>query len=288
MGVWLEKTNHPDAPQIEETPQMRWGHILEQPLADWFTKQTGIPAYRCGMLGHPELPWQLYTPDRLAEDDSLVEFKTTSPWNAEEWDDGKVSDHAELQVQHGMAVTGKKRAYVVVGIWGQEPQMRIVERDESLIHDLTKIEAEFWSLVETMTPPPLGSHPLDSAILDHLHPHGDPDAAVELSPDAYAALVEYKKMTRQMREIGAAREELRARVAAELGPAVVGTWQQRPVVSWRNTGPVDEASLRAALPEIADHYTTLRPALDTAALFSAQGEQVTPFRSRRFLPAHKI
>lgn len=287
MGVWLEKTGHPDAPQIEETPMMRWGHILEQPLADWFTRETGIAAHRCGMLGHPDLEWQLYSPDRLAEDDALVEFKTTSPWNAEEWDDGKVSDHAELQVQHGMSVTGKKRAYVVVGIWGQEPRMRVVERDDALINDLTRIEARFWELVQSMTAPPL-SHPVDSGLMDHLHPFADPELAVELSSDAYQALIQYKKLTRQMHEMTAARDELRAVIASELGDAAIGTWQQRPVISWRNTGAVDERSLREALPDLVDLYTVMRPELDTHALYAERSREVASFRSRRFLPAHKI
>lgn len=287
MGVWLEKTNHPDAPPVEETPQMRWGHILEQPLSDWFTRQTGIQAHPCGMLGHPDLEWQLYTPDRLAEDDSLVEFKTTSPWNADEWDDGKVSDHAELQVQHGMSVTGKQRAYVIVGIWGQEPQMRVVQRDDALIADLIKIESKFWDMVQSMTPPPL-AHPVDSGIMDHLYPNGNPDLSVELSPDAYHALIEYKKLTRQMNEMNAARDELRACIASELGDAAIGTWQSRPVVSWRNTGPLDEKLLRATMPELADHYTVARPALDTHALYVERPREVASFRSRRFLPAHKI
>jgi putative phage-type endonuclease len=285
LGVWLDKTGHPDAPQVEETPLMRWGHILEAPLSAWFTAHTGIPAHRCGMLGHPNIPWQLYTPDRLAEDDSIVEFKTTSQWNASEWEDGKTSDRAEIQVQHGMSVTGKRRAYVVVGIWGQEPEMRIIERDDALIADLVKIETEFWAMVQSMTPPALTGHPGDSALLTHLHPYGNPDQSVELSPAAYEALRSYRELTGKINDLEASRDAARALVCAEMGDASIGTWMDRQVVTWRNTGPVNENTLRTVLPELADQYTVTRDVLDTKSLYTAMSELIAPYRSRRFLSA---
>lgn len=288
LGVWLDKVEHPDAPTVEETPQMRWGHLLEEPLAQWFTENTGVKSYRCGMLGHPQIPWQLYTPDRLAEDDAIVEFKTTGPWNAAEWDDGKTSDRAEIQVQHGFSVTGKKRAYVVVGIWGQDPQMRIIERDDALIEDLNKIESQFWQMVQDQTPPALTGHPTDSSILAHLHPHGDTARSVELSQEAYEALVLYKQTGARIDELDAQRDKLRAVVAAELGDAAEGTWKDQTVVSWRNTGLINEKALRAEQPELAQEFTIARPALDTKSFYAAHAGLASRYRSRRFLPAAKI
>lgn len=287
LGVWLEKTGSPNAPQVAETPVMRWGNLLEQPLAEWFTKSTGIEVYECGMLGHPMIEWQLYTPDRLAEDDALVEFKTTNPWNSDEWSNGKVSDRAELQVQHGMAVTGKSKAYVVVGIWGEDPQMRVVQRDERLIEDLTRIEAAFWDLVQSQIPPPLTGHATDADLMAQLHPQAD-GSCIELSQRAYDALVGYKNLGEQIKQLEATREALQARVTAELCSASDGTWQGRTVVTWRNTAGLDQQMLAELYPDLAKQYEVVKTGIDTKALYADHPELVSPLRARRFLPANKI
>jgi putative phage-type endonuclease len=285
LRVWLEKTSDQLDADIDN-PHMHWGRMMEAPLLDWFVETTGIEVFRCGMLGHPSIDWMLFTPDALAADDAIVEIKTVGPYfSANAWEDGKTPDRAVVQVHHGMAVTGKQRAYVVGGIWGAEPQLRVIERDDAIVAELIKLETEFWELVQTETPPPLGTHPDEAALLRLLYPLGNPDLAVELTPYAVDALRRYQSLGDQINELKAARDQLQALVTSELGEATEGTWQGQPVVSWRNNAPLSEKLLRAEHPDLAAEYTIQKNALNRDALYRDHPEITSRLRARRFLPS---
>jgi putative phage-type endonuclease len=283
LRVWLEKTSSEPDDQIDN-PHMHWGRMMEGPLLEWFTETTGIAVFRCGMLGHPSIDWMRFTPDALTTDDAIVEIKTVGPFaTADAWGNGKTPDRAVVQVQHGMYVTGKQRAYVVGGIWGAEPQLRIIERDDAIIGELVKLETELWEHVTTETPPPLGQHPDEAALIRLLYPVGDPDTAVELSPVAYAALNKYLDLGERAKILTAQRAALQALVTAELGDATEGLWQGKPVVTWRNNAPISEKALRTEHPDLAAEYTIQRDALDTKALYRDHPELTARLRARRFL-----
>lgn len=282
LRVWLEKTS--DDIEDIDNPNMAWGRMMEAPLIEWFEQHTGIAVHRCGMLGHPTIPWMLFTPDGLTDDDAIIEIKTVGPYaTAQAWENGKTPDRAVVQVHHGFYVTGKTRAYVVGGVWGAEPQLRVIERDESIIEELVKLETEFWQYVETETAPPLGNHPDEAALLRLLYPIGDPDLAVELTPRAFAALSAYQRLGEQAKQIEAQRLAAQAIITAELGEATEGTYAGLPVVTWKNNAPISEKQLRALHPDLAAEYTIQRDALDTKALYRDHPEVTTPLRARRFL-----
>lgn len=284
LRVWLEKTSTELDDQLDN-PHMHWGRMMEAPLLEWFTETTGIEVFRCGMLGHPTIDWMLFTPDGLTADDAIVEIKTTGPFaTAQAWEDGKTPDRAVIQVHHGMYVTGKQRAYVVGGIWGAEPQLRVIERDEEIITELLKLETELWEHVETETPPPFGSHPDEAALLRLLYPLGDPDLAVELTPRALGALRSYQGLGDQIKQLQDARDQMQALVTSELGEATEGTYQGLPVVTWRNNAPLSEKLLRTEHPDLAAEYTIQKNALDTKSLYRDHPELTSRLRARRFLP----
>jgi putative phage-type endonuclease len=283
LRVWLEKTS-PEPDEQTDNPLMHWGRMMEAPLLEWFTETTGIEIFRCGMLGHPSIDWMLFTPDALTADDAIVECKTVGPYlSAAAWENGKTPDRAVVQVQHGMYVTGKQRAYVIGGIWGAEPQLRVVERDEAIITELVKLETEFWEYVQNETPPPLGQHPDEAAVLRLLYPLGDPDLAVELTPHAFAALSRYQSLGEQIKLLGEYREAMQALVTAELGEATEGTYAGKPVVTWKNNAPLSEKQLRAQHPDIAAEYTIQKDALDRDRLYHDHPELTSRLRARRFL-----
>lgn len=231
-GLWLEKTGAVES-LVQETPVMRWGNLLEPVLADWFSQATGIKVHRSGMLGHPTREWQLFTPDRLTEDGGILEIKTTGVRGAKAWADGRVADRAAIQLQHGMSVTGLTHGYAVVGIWGEDPLYRIVERDNTLIEDLVHLEAEFWASVLSGNCPPLGNHAADVDLSRHLYPEAGP-GAVDLSPHGYAALAQYVALGEQLKRTEEQRDTLKSLVMTELGDAGEGLWEGRSVVTWRN------------------------------------------------------
>lgn len=161
LQVWLEKTGlyvADDAP----SEAMEWGSLLEPVVADEFSRRSGVPTMACNvLLQHPEHDFMLANVDRIIPNDpvevvgdsGVYEGKTTSPWQRKEWAENRVPDHALLQTEHYLAVTGLPYAYIAVLIGGQRLEWRRVERDEELIAQIVKIESEFWARVVNLDPP---------------------------------------------------------------------------------------------------------------------------------------
>lgn len=139
--LWLDKTGR--GFEKEDTPEMRFGRLIEDDARQVFTEDTGIDVTLSGMHQSTARPWQLYTPDGFTSDGGLLEVKSVGWREAHKWVDGQVADHAEVQVQHGMAVTGAGHAWVVAEIERHFHFTR-VERDPTFIELLIEMELDFW------------------------------------------------------------------------------------------------------------------------------------------------
>lgn len=140
--VWLDKTGR--SGQRETTWLMERGSALEGPLLRWFTKTSGIGHRTVGLQRNNTHPWMLGSLDGLADDDAGIEVKTASWWVRDDWADGQVADHAELQSQWYMAVTGLQRMWVIAAIADDDPVIREVHRDSVLIATLIDACSRFW------------------------------------------------------------------------------------------------------------------------------------------------
>lgn len=172
LELWLMKTRRdtnlrrPDPQDMTEPAY--WGTLLEPIVAASYTKQTGNRVRRVNaVLRHPTIPFMLANLDREVignRDVQLLECKTTGEFGARVWREG-VPDYVQLQVQHQLAVTGRRAADVAVLICGQRLDVHRIERDDALIARLIDLEAAFWHHVETDTPPPAdGSESADRAL----------------------------------------------------------------------------------------------------------------------------
>lgn len=151
--VYLDKIGA--APETEVTWAMIKGSTLEPALINWFVAKTGIPAKPIGLQRNKTRPWMLGSVDALSGDGGIIECKTANWHMRDEWDDEQVSDHAELQSQWYMAVTGRTHAWVVAAVSDDDPVIRRVERDDKLIGDLITAAGRFWhDYVLTATEPP--------------------------------------------------------------------------------------------------------------------------------------
>ena len=88
----------------------------------------------------------------------VLEIKTTSEWNRDQWDTDKVPTAYMLQVQHYLAVTGYDFGYICVLIGGNKFRYWLIERDEELIEMLIQAESEFWYNVQNKIPPNVDGH----------------------------------------------------------------------------------------------------------------------------------
>ena len=144
LELWMEKTgqdaNLPKPDPNDETSPMYWGTLLEPIVAAHYSKRTGNKVRRINaVLQHPRHAWMLANVDREvigASEVQILECKTAGMNGARLWKDG-VPEYVQLQVQHQLAVTGKRAADVAVLICGNELNVYRIERDDELIERLT-------------------------------------------------------------------------------------------------------------------------------------------------------
>ena len=260
--LWLDKTGRlPDEP---ETPAMRFGRLAEPLLRDAFTAETGIDVRRVGLLQSKARPWQQVSLDGLTSDGGILEMKTAGWRLAGDWADGQTADHAEVQIQHALAVTGRSHGWAIALI-EREFHVRRVERDDALIATLTEMERAFWQeCVLADVEPALTAADLD--VTRRLHPTvtdldtawADPDWLRGLLADRADALANLQAAKDALAAIDATlihaigdHEAIGARVDGQ--PLIYAT--RKTITSRR----LDLDALRAEEPETAEKYT--RPSI---------------------------
>ncbi len=248
----------------EENEFMYWGKKLEAVVADEFADRN--PEIRVmdtdEVYQHPQHEWMLASPDRFLDCPDkfrgILEIKTTSAYNAEDWKDGQVPDEYVLQVQHQMAVTGCAYAYVAVLIGGNKYLQQLIPRDDEIIGQLVDIGGRFWDRVITRTPPELDGTAISKALLDVLYPEAAPDAVVELPPVAEGLLAEYADAERREKDAGQEKEAAKNKLKNLLGSAEAGTIDGVPRVTWTNVVAkrLNGDRLKEQQPEVYQQYLT--------------------------------
>lgn len=177
-SIWLRKTRRVPADNGIDTEAMFWGRKLEPIIREVVCERLGLAVEVPGTVQSIERPHMLYSPDGFFSDGSLLETKNTAWFMASRWD-GQIPDHAELQLHHGMYVTGAKRAVAAGLIGGNRLEIVPVERNERLIELIVSKCDEFWrDRVLADREPPIGGTRADRDAVRHLYPEGDGDIYV--------------------------------------------------------------------------------------------------------------
>lgn len=254
--LWLDKTGR--LRDKDTSPRMEAGTRLEPVLRQWFTDEKGIEVRQVGLVASRVRPWQMVSLDGLTADGGIFESKCTSWRLADEWDDGQIADHAEVQAQHGLAVTGRSHAWVVVLIDGWDFQIRRVERDEKLIAAITQMEHDFWhDHVLADREPAIEPNALDA--IKQRYADIDPDAIAAASPADWAPLLrEYREAAHAAKQAAARKDAADAAIRALIGPAEALTVLGERVATCKQitTRRLDSKALRAEHPDLAERYTT--------------------------------
>ncbi|MBO5347377.1 MAG: YqaJ viral recombinase family protein, partial [Lachnospiraceae bacterium] len=144
--LWLEKTGQ-IVPQEEESEYAHFGSVLEPIVKKEFTRVTGLKIRNKKMiLQSEEYPFMLADLDGVITENGemcIFEAKTASAYKQDVWEEGVPMEYI-LQVQHYMAVTGAKKAYVAALVGGNHFYYHEVLRDETLIGQIIEMEKEFW------------------------------------------------------------------------------------------------------------------------------------------------
>lgn len=258
VGVWLEKTGQVEEDDAGEAAY--WGKVLEDVVAREFSERTGLKVMRRNaILQHPQYPFMLANIDRyIVDKDSgrgVLECKTANEYLKGEWEDDKIPEAYQIQVQHYLAVTGLSYGYVAVLVGGNKFRMKRVERDDEVIKHLIKIESDFWRLVEEQIPPEMDGSDASKELLGKLYPESTPETSIEL-PASAKALIEEREQWRAVEDDAKTRKQAAEnKIKQMLGDHELGyvgdtkvTW--KTVVSRR----FDSKSFKLDRPDLYQDY----------------------------------
>lgn len=255
--LWCEKVGECDPPDLSDREQVYWGTVLEDVVAKEFALRTNLKVARLNyILAHPEAPYLTANIDRrVVGEKAGLECKTTSSYQAKEWNDDKVPDHYYLQVQHQLAVTGWDHWYIAVLIGGQRFLWKKIERDESIIAGILTGAAEFWRMVETKEAPPADGTSACSEYLKEKFSEGTPTVvAIEQVEGSYW-INQYnrgKEMENEGKEI---KDTAQNRLCQILGSHELGLCGDT-AVEWKTvkSNRIDTDRLKKERPDVYRQY----------------------------------
>ena len=141
---------------FRDEPEKNWvaleiGKRLEELVVQIFMRRTGLKPYAVRkMFRHPFYPFMLADVDyfvKIGEDVYVVECKTSFSYRMDEWADGNIPLHYELQGRHYAAVTNTK-GVIFLCLHGNSEDtflMRRIDRNLRQEADLIEQEAYFWN-----------------------------------------------------------------------------------------------------------------------------------------------
>ncbi|MCI5903405.1 MAG: YqaJ viral recombinase family protein [Blautia sp.] len=167
LKVYYDKIS--DEISMEDNEAMKQGRDLEDYVARRFMEETGMRVRRANAIFYDEEhPYMLADADRLIIGKPAgLECKTVSPYNADQWKNGKVPVHYQLQCYHYMSVFHAEEWYISALIFGRDFIIRKLTRDETVIRNLREMEGDFWKnhVEKRVMPAPDGSEASDELIL---------------------------------------------------------------------------------------------------------------------------
>ena len=194
LELWMIKTGRIQQNIKEESEghaPLYWGKRLEPLVAEYYSMHTNHKVRRVNaVLQHrdPDKHFMLANLDYSvvgSDEVQILECKTAGEYGAKLWRDG-VPLYVLCQVQHQLAVTGKKAAHICVLLCGHETRIFKVTRSESVIQHIVNAERYFWECVEKDTPPEADASESAAKALQLLYPEHIPFSTTDLSRDEQA------------------------------------------------------------------------------------------------------
>lgn len=172
--LFLEKRQ--EAPvSDEESECILWGSVLEEPVAEEWARRTNRKIRRQPMMTSAAHPFMLVNLDRQIIGDvrgpGVLEVKCFGEWSGRGISNlEQLPDHVYLQLQHALAVTEYEWGSVAILVGGQRLVHFDIERNDEVIAELIRQEAEFWERVQTGNPPSIDGSARTGELLKKLYP----------------------------------------------------------------------------------------------------------------------
>lgn len=144
----FEEALKPGAAAVE---RMHFGHLLEPIVANEFASRTGKKLITVeATFSHKDYPWARANVDRLIVDDEgvpygILECKTTSEYNNEEWEQGEILMSYVYQLNWYLWILDLKYGAFACLVGGNKFYYYEVFRNDELIRDtLIPAAKSFW------------------------------------------------------------------------------------------------------------------------------------------------
>ncbi|MHC1722921.1 MAG: YqaJ viral recombinase family protein [Aminipila sp.] len=258
VELWMDKTEQ--LPFEEgDSEAAYWGHTLESVVREEFAKRSGLTVNTVPcMYQHEEHRFMLANLDGEVYDPKygtcVFEAKTASAFKHAEWN-VEIPEEYYLQVQHYMAVTGYKGAYIAALIGGNQFVWKFIERDDEVISLLIRLEGAFWNYVKTKQVPPIDGSKASTEILAKIYPRAVQDKEVELGEEGLVYIEQYLEAQEQEKKIKEIKDLVGNKLKEMLGDSEIGIAGERKVV-WSNISSVrfNDKSFKEKEPEKYNQY----------------------------------
>jgi len=237
-----------------------WGTRLESLVREEFTLRTGIEVIPVNQILQSEaFPYMLANLDGRIEHPEygpcIFEAKTTNAYLSGKWEGDAIPDEYLLQIQHYMAVTGYKGAYIAVLIGGNTFKWKFIERDEEIITFLIQLEGDFWGHVQSGVPPSLDGSNASADFLSKKFPDSIPLSTTQLPDTALALLTQYDDASEKASHYTEQKQEAENLLKQMLGEHEAGTIGDR-IITWKTViqERLDSKTLKAEHPTLFKKY----------------------------------
>lgn len=222
--VWHQKKDKAVV-QIEPSERMKWGTRLQDSIAAGIAEDQDWKIRRMSeYIRDPKLRMGASF-DFAIGDDGLLEVKNVDSLAFRDgWivdgNDVEAPPHIEIQIQHQLAVTRRKFAYIGALVGGNRVVLIKREPDEKIIADLKKRVASFWfSIASNQEPKPDFSR--DAQFISRLYQFAEPGKLLDARTDAdFESLVlEYRRLGDDEKKAKEARDAIKAQLLMKIGDA---------------------------------------------------------------------
>ena len=256
VDVYESKVN---GKKFEGNRFTHWGHMLEEVVAKEFdNKHNDLKVFEYNKTfkrgrSLANVDRILFNP--LTSEYGILEIKTANFFGGKEWDELTVPQSYYCQVQHYLAVTGLKFAYIACLIGGNDYREFKIERIDSECEYILQYCDEWWNkYVETKNPPPAdGSDAYTKYQQEKLQYLEEITINIEGLAEKVA---EYKSIQDEIKKLDKKAELIKQNLVDELikNNAKKAEGQKHKVTVSKGRGSLDKESFKSTYPEIFNSY----------------------------------
>lgn len=212
---------------IEANERMKWGTRLQDAIAAGVAEDQGWSVRKMDEYIRNPLLRIGSSFDFGIGEDGLLEIKNVDGlafrdgWTADE-DTGELEAplHIELQVQHQLAVSGRKFAFICALVGGNKIHLIQRDRNESVIEDIKIKAAEFWKGIDVgVVPAP--DFTRDADTIAKIYNQAEKGKFIDARRDIDLALLvqEYKKFAAEEKSAKESKDAMKAQILMKVGDA---------------------------------------------------------------------